>query len=62
MHDPRIHLALILALEKPILPNSENPISISKDFKLPRPQEYGQRKGSEVKEFILSKAQDSLWD
>ncbi|KAM5340239.1 LOW QUALITY PROTEIN: large ribosomal subunit protein uL23-like [Glossophaga mutica] len=27
--DPRIHLAPILALEKPVLPNSENPISIN---------------------------------
>lgn len=62
IRDPRIHLAPILALEKPVLPNSENPMSISKDFKLPHAQEYGQRKGSKVNDFILSKAQDSLRD
>lgn len=55
-------LASIPASEKPVLPNSENPVCISKDFTLPHPQEEGQRKGSWVTESILRKAQHALWD
>lgn len=53
-------LAPILDLGRPVLSTLRIPISISKDFKLPHPQEYGQRKRSSIKEPILRKAHDTL--